>query len=151
MCATSTSGHFHNQSPGSWVHLVWVCLSEFTTTFRNPANRRLHFDMLISNPPYIPSRFLPTLQPEVRLFESALALDGGPDGLSIVRTILAKARQWVRPAGFIWLEVDGGHPSMIERMVPKFEGLAIVSKQQDLRGVERFCQLLVADTTERTC
>ena len=59
-------------------------------------------DLVVSNPPYIPSCRIPELQPEILLWEDCLALDGGADGMDITRQILDKFNN----VGEIWLEMD---------------------------------------------
>lgn len=61
-------------------------------------------DLLISNPPYIPTRDIEHLQPEVRDFEPRLALDGGPDGLTWARRFAAESGRLLRPGGRLMLE-----------------------------------------------
>ena len=64
-------------------------------------------DLLISNPPYIPSADVPELPAEVAGFEPHLALDGGEDGLDVYRRILSQAREWLRPgSGLLAIELD---------------------------------------------
>jgi release factor glutamine methyltransferase len=63
-------------------------------------------DVVVSNPPYVPSADVPDLPTQVAGFEPYLALDGGPDGLSMYRRILADARVWLRPGGFLGVELD---------------------------------------------
>lgn len=62
-------------------------------------------DVLISNPPYIPSRVVETLAHEVRDFEPRLALDGGEDGLSAFRNIVSVASTFLRPGGLLCVEL----------------------------------------------
>ncbi len=64
------------------------------------------FDLVVSNPPYIPSATIPTLDPDVRDYDPLLALDGGPDGLEMYRRLAAAYRPYV-PNGWLILEV--GH------------------------------------------
>jgi release factor glutamine methyltransferase len=66
----------------------------------------LRCDLIVSNPPYIPSARIETLEPEVRDFEPRGALDGGADGLDFYRTIAAQARPFLAPAGQVMLELD---------------------------------------------
>ncbi|CAK0905161.1 unnamed protein product, partial [Prorocentrum cordatum] len=73
------------------------------------------FDLIVSNPPYIPSSELPGLQPEVRDFEDAAALDGGEDGLDVVRQVLRCARRAGAPGARVYLEVHHTHPAVFER------------------------------------
>jgi release factor glutamine methyltransferase len=64
-------------------------------------------DLLVSNPPYVPSRDLGDLPREVGGFEPHLALDGGPDGLDVFRRLLGEAREWLRPGtGILAVELD---------------------------------------------
>lgn len=63
------------------------------------------FDLLTSNPPYIPKKVLETLEPEVHKHEPALALLGGDDGLSFYRRLVAEVKAWVKPGGWVLFEV----------------------------------------------
>ncbi|MBE0416870.1 MAG: peptide chain release factor N(5)-glutamine methyltransferase [Coriobacteriia bacterium] len=63
-------------------------------------------DLVISNPPYIPSDDLPELSIEVLGFEPHLALDGGPDGLDVVRRIVEEAQAWLADDGVLAMEID---------------------------------------------
>ncbi len=71
------------------------------------------FDLIVSNPPYIPSGDIAALEPEVRDHEPRLALDGGPDGLDFYRKISAEAAPFLAPAGRLLLEFgDGQAPTL---------------------------------------
>jgi release factor glutamine methyltransferase len=74
------------------------------------------FDLVISNPPYIPSAEIATLQPEVRDFDPRAALDGGADGLDFYRRISADAKPFLKPAGKIMLEFGDGQADAIKRI-----------------------------------
>jgi release factor glutamine methyltransferase len=65
------------------------------------------FDLILSNPPYVPSAEIPRLQPEVARHEPPLALDGGPDGLRVLEAILRQAAAHLKPGGVLLLEI--GH------------------------------------------
>ena len=65
-------------------------------------------DLVISNPPYIPSSDLPDLPADVLGFEPHLALDGGADGLDVARRIMSGGAEWLAPGGTIALELDEG-------------------------------------------
>ena len=67
---------------------------------------RTAFDLIVSNPPYIASAEIETLEPEVRDFEPRLALDGGADGLDFYRRIAAEAARFLQPGGRIMLELN---------------------------------------------
>lgn len=71
-----------------------------------PAGLRGRVDVVVSNPPYIPTADLADLPPEVAAFEPRVALDGGPDGLDVVRRIGAEASAWLAPGGLLALETD---------------------------------------------
>ena len=62
------------------------------------------FDLIISNPPYIPTKEIETLQPEVRNFEPHAALDGGSDGLDYFRQLANEAEYFLTPGGRLMLE-----------------------------------------------
>lgn len=71
------------------------------------------FDLLVSNPPYIPSNEIASLQPEVREHEPRLALDGGSDGLDVFRKIARDGKQFLNPAGKLVAEFsDGQAPAL---------------------------------------
>ena len=74
------------------------------------------FDLIISNPPYIPSAEIETLQPEVRDFDPRAALDGGADGLDFYRKFAAEAKPFLKPEGKIMLEFGDGQADAIERI-----------------------------------
>lgn len=71
-----------------------------------PADLRGSVDLVVSNPPYIPSSDLPELPDEVLGHEPHLALDGGADGLDVVRRIAQEALDWLVPGGVIAMEID---------------------------------------------
>ncbi|MGO8765309.1 MAG: peptide chain release factor N(5)-glutamine methyltransferase [Limisphaerales bacterium] len=75
-----------------------------------PENR---FDLIISNPPYIPTAEIATLQPEVRDFDPRAALDGGPDGLDFYRLLAARAKTPLKPSGKIMLEFGDGQDAAV--------------------------------------
>ena len=91
------------------------------------------FDLLVSNPPYIPSGEIPGLAPEVHAYDPAGALDGGADGLAIYRAL---ARDLVRvvPRGWALFEVGAGQAADVERLLRDGAGdaLADVRTWQDL-------------------
>jgi release factor glutamine methyltransferase len=72
------------------------------------------FDLIISNPPYIPSAEIATLEPEVRDFDPRDALDGGADGLDFYRKISAEAKPFLKPDGKIMLEFGDGQANAIK-------------------------------------
>jgi len=71
------------------------------------------FDLIISNPPYIPTAEITTLQPEVRDFDPRGALDGGADGLKFYQLLARHAAGWLRPGGKIMVEFGDGQAADI--------------------------------------
>ena len=75
------------------------------------------FDLIVSNPPYIPTEVLSTLQPEVVDFEPAGALDGGEDGLKCLKQIIGDAHLFLKPAGLLLLEIGFDQKEDIETFI----------------------------------
>ncbi len=94
------------------------------------------FDLVISNPPYIDSGLLPALEPEVRRFDPALALDGGADGLAAFRALLPAARRLLVPGGWLVLELGQGQAPAVGNLV-RAAGLTHLSTRDDLSGIAR--------------
>src|ERR1019366_8138256 len=74
------------------------------------------FDLIVSNPPYIPSAEIATLDPEVRDFDPRLALDGGTDGLDFYRRLAAEAKPFLKPDGNIMVEFGDGQADDIKKI-----------------------------------
>jgi len=94
------------------------------------------FDLLVSNPPYICRGDIPTLAPEVSLFDPARALDGGVDGLHGYRTIAADACRLLAPNGLIVVELGAGQAGAVASLFLA-AGLAVDNPYSDLSGVAR--------------
>lgn len=95
----------------------------------------LRFDLIVSNPPYIPSAECAALQAEV-LFEPRMALDGGPDGLAFYRRIARGAAAHLNPGGWLLLEVGQGEAADVLRLLTA-AGLADGTVRSDIYGVPR--------------
>ena len=102
--------------------------------FRAVGRRR--FDLIVSNPPYIPRGDLAGLQREVQ-FEPALALDGGPDGLDVYRRIAAEAPEHLNPGGAVYLEVGIGEAEAVLSLLREHIDCADSGVIQDLNGIDR--------------
>ena len=76
----------------------------------------LLFDLIISNPPYIPSAEIATLQPEVQDFDPRSALDGGADGLDFYRMFSMQAKPFLKPDGQLMLEFGDGQAEAVQRI-----------------------------------
>ncbi|MDG4792586.1 putative protein N(5)-glutamine methyltransferase [Micromonospora sp. WMMD1082] len=70
-----------------------------------PANWRGGLDLVVANAPYVPTAAMALLPPEARRYESAAALDGGPDGLAVLRRLAAAAPGWLAPGGHLVVEI----------------------------------------------
>lgn len=94
------------------------------------------FDLIVSNPPYIPHDDLAGLQREVRR-EPMLALDGGSDGLDVYRRIAAEVSAHLNPGGFLYLEVGIGEAERVLALVTENVECAQVGTINDLNGIPR--------------
>jgi len=94
------------------------------------------FDIVVSNPPYIPSAEIATLEPEVREHDPRRALDGGPDGLAPYRVIAAQLPALLVPGGLVAVEVGQGQAADVARLLAA-QGIGAVESVRDLGGIER--------------
>ncbi|XP_011297700.1 hemK methyltransferase family member 1 [Fopius arisanus] len=81
------------------------------------------FDFIVSNPPYVPTKKIMNLEPEVKVFEDIRALDGGPDGLKLIKPIMRYASTALNPLGHLFLEIDTSHSEYIKFFTEKFTDL----------------------------
>lgn len=93
-------------------------------------------DLIVANLPYIPTARIPTLQPEVQQ-EPQLALDGGPDGLDLVRRMLAQAPEKLNSPGIILLELDPEQFPATEALALQHFPDAEITAEQDLTRRDR--------------
>jgi release factor glutamine methyltransferase len=93
------------------------------------------FDLIASNPPYIPTADLPSLPAEVRK-EPRLALDGGADGLDVIRPLVSEAHALLAPGGALVLEVGEGQAASVCALCSQ-AGYADVGARKDLAGIDR--------------
>jgi len=98
------------------------------------------FDLLVSNPPYIPDATVPGLMPEVSRFEPRLALEGGPDGLAAYRAIAAGAGRLMVSGGYLLLEVGQGQALEVYEIFRR-EGFQPRPPWKDLAGMDRVVAL----------
>lgn len=100
------------------------------------------FDIVVSNPPYIPREQMETLQEEVRRYEDWGALDGGVDGGDIIRSIIAKSPSLLKKdsLGRLWMEVDTSHPEVMEAWLREQGGSGMKMREwrNDFCGRPRF-------------
>ena len=86
-----------------------------------PAELRGFVDVVIAVAPYVPSDELGTLQRDTFTYETALAYDGGDDGLDVVRRVLRDARRWLRPGGSVVLELGADQPAQLSAELARLE------------------------------
>lgn len=96
-------------------------------------------ELVVSNPPYIPTAEIQRLDPVVRLHEPWLALDGGVDGLGAIRAIALEAPRALAPGGWLLLEHHHDQAEAV-RFLLQSSGLMDVESRHDLEGHRRFVQ-----------
>jgi release factor glutamine methyltransferase len=94
-------------------------------------------DVIVSNPPYVPSVSERGLTPEVRDYEPAVALFGGEDGLAGLRSVLEGAAAKLAPGGWLVMEFGCGQDDLVTELVTGVDGLDIVKIRHDLQDIPR--------------
>ena len=94
------------------------------------------FDIITSNPPYIPTAVIATLEPEVREHEPMMALDGTADGLKFYRRIAKEAGAWLKPGGAVYLEIGYDQGKAVSELLSE-AGFAKIRVVKDLPGKDR--------------
>jgi release factor glutamine methyltransferase len=94
------------------------------------------FDLIVSNPPYIVHADIAALEPEVRNYDPALALDGGGDGLEVYRAIARDAGRLLAPGGRLIVELGAGQKSAVRTLFTE-AGLNVTAVRADLAGIPR--------------
>ena len=103
---------------------------------KNSGNISLEYDMLISNPPYIPTEDIGKLMEEVRFHDPVLALDGREDGLYFYRRITEQAGKYLKPGGWLMYEI-GCEQGVDVSAIMQGEGFTEVAVKKDLAGLDR--------------
>jgi len=96
------------------------------------------FDGIVANLPYIPSLEIRNAQPEVGLHDPGIALDGGPDGLALIRRLVADAPRCLAEGGILALEAAGRQPYRISRLMERSGAWSRVTRGPDLAGKPRW-------------
>jgi release factor glutamine methyltransferase len=94
------------------------------------------FDLIVSNPPYVAANVVDGLQREVKNHEPMIALTPGPDGLSIIRRLIAEAPRFLREDGFLLLEIGFDQGESVQRLVDARQW-QLVDIRPDLQGIPR--------------
>ena len=117
-----------------FINLNWFKKEWTKELLQNMENKK--FDIIISNPPYIPSNDINNLQIEVKKFEPRLALDGGKDGMDSYKSILPNIIDILKPEGKIFLEIGHNQQNLINKIANKCE-LIFKDSNKDLSGIIR--------------
>ncbi|AUB38589.1 hemK, release factor glutamine methyltransferase [Nostoc flagelliforme CCNUN1] len=96
------------------------------------------FSGMVSNPPYIPTSTLPTLQAEVVNHEPHLALDGGTDGLDCIRHLIEISPSYLQPGGVWLIEMMAGQADAVRELLQNQGSYCKIQIHADLAGIERF-------------
>lgn len=95
------------------------------------------FDLIVSNPPYVPDGERAALQPEVRDFEPAEALFAGPDGLDVIKRMIPAAAARLKNGGSLIFEIGVGQDAAVGELISASAGLKMVGLRNDLQGIPR--------------
>jgi release factor glutamine methyltransferase len=116
-------------------HGVEDCLELLESDCFSAVPVRGSFSLIVSNPPYVADDELKSVQREVR-YEPRAALAAGPDGLSVIRRLLAEARPFLRSGGYFVFEIGFGQSEAVEQLIdPRVWKLREI--RADLQGIPR--------------
>ncbi len=102
------------------------------------------YDLIVSNPPYIPSAIIGTLEPEVKDYEPRRALDGGTDGLDFYRVLASRCKEYLKRGGYIFFEIGYDQKDAVLELLNK-EGYKDVLCIKDLAGFDRVVKAWYAE------
>jgi release factor glutamine methyltransferase len=103
------------------------------------------FDLIISNPPYVPSGGIPELQPEIYKYEPLSALDGEEDGLGCLRKIIGAAHRLLKPRGSLVLEIGHDQKAAVQRVIERCGKYDTVVFSKDYSGMDRVARMRKKD------
>jgi release factor glutamine methyltransferase len=95
-----------------------------------------HFDLIVSNPPYVAEGAVATLQREVRDFEPRVALTAGLDGLDVIRRLVTGATDFLKPGGHLLFEIGFDQHAAVAELIDS-ERWELLDIHQDLQGIPR--------------
>jgi release factor glutamine methyltransferase len=110
--------------------------------FEALADRAMMFDLIVSNPPYIPSADLRELEPEIRIWEPAAALDGGLDGLDYYRRIIHQGSARLKENGQVVVEIGADQGAQVARMFDRERCYTRAEIHRDGGGRDRVVSVL---------
>ena len=94
------------------------------------------FDMIVSNPPYIPTKVIESLEEEVRLYDPFSALDGKEDGLYFYRILAKESPRFLKNGGWLYMEIGHDQSAAVEKLL-KDAGFEEIRTEKDLAGLDR--------------
>jgi release factor glutamine methyltransferase len=103
----------------------------------HPLDSDWRFELILTNPPYIPQGHFPSLEPEVRDFEPRLALDGGIDGLEFFRRVFREIGSFLNPGGWFLSEIGAGQDQEIQTITETNPAFDRIEFLPDLSGIKR--------------
>ena len=120
--------------PAASVCRVTLVESDLFSSFTGKWQER--FDIIVSNPPYIPSAVIEGLEPEVKDHEPRLALDGSEDGLVFYRRLARECPAYLNPGGAVYLEIGYDQGEAVSGLLKEagFEGVCVI---KDAPGLDR--------------
>jgi release factor glutamine methyltransferase len=98
-------------------------------------------DLVVANPPYLAAPLLPALPAEVREWEPRDALDGGADGLGVIRRLLREGPAWLRPGGAMLVEIGEEHGPTVTALAGADPRYAAARVRRDFRGLDRVLEV----------
>ena len=116
------------------VHLDWHTYNWDTQLLNFEENKK--FDIIVINPPYIPSNDINFLEIEVKDYDPILALDGGNDGLNAYRSIIPRLKNLVKSDGKIFVEIGRGQENSVSEIALQ-HGLLSIDYKRDLSNIIR--------------
>lgn len=102
------------------------------------------FDLVVSNPPYIPTSDYTQLSRDVVDYESRTALEAGKDGMDVIYDIIEGLPRWCKPGSICWMEVNPTHPEVLESFLSSDDAskeVVFLSSHRDMFGKMRFVKL----------
>ncbi|MDY6856899.1 MAG: peptide chain release factor N(5)-glutamine methyltransferase [Thermodesulfobacteriota bacterium] len=120
------------------LHGVQKCITFLKGDMFHPLQENIEpFNLIVSNPPYIPRGDIKDLQPEIRGFEPKIALDGDKDGLRFYRRILPQIGKYLMNGGWLILEVGKGQAQKVTQLIEDSRRFHLTSIIKDFSGIER--------------
>jgi release factor glutamine methyltransferase len=125
-----------NAARHSVADRISFLVSDCFAALDQPDAEQSRFDLIVSNPPYVESSAMASLQREVREFEPHTALVAGEDGLTVIRRLLSEVGSFLKTGGFFVFEIGFNQANAVERLIDK-ETWKLLGIHADLQGIPR--------------